>query len=31
MAPCVERLGTEEQKQRWLPQFASGELRGGLA
>ncbi|MGI9345496.1 MAG: acyl-CoA dehydrogenase family protein [Gammaproteobacteria bacterium] len=30
MASCVERAGTEEQKQRWLPRFATGELRGGL-
>ncbi|MEM6743299.1 MAG: acyl-CoA dehydrogenase family protein [Pseudomonadota bacterium] len=31
MAACVTRMGTEEQKQRFLPKFASGELRGGLA
>lgn len=31
MAACVERCGTEEQKQRFLPRFATGELRGGLA
>ncbi|MEM1315509.1 MAG: acyl-CoA dehydrogenase family protein [Pseudomonadota bacterium] len=31
MAACVTRMGTEEQKQRFLPRFASGELRGGLA
>ena len=31
MAAIVTRLGTEEQKRRWLPRFASGELRGGLA
>lgn len=31
MAACVTRMGTEEQKQNWLPRFASGELRGGLA
>jgi alkylation response protein AidB-like acyl-CoA dehydrogenase len=31
MAAAVERYGTEQQKQRWLPQFATGELRGGLA
>jgi alkylation response protein AidB-like acyl-CoA dehydrogenase len=31
MATCVERFGTEEQKSRFLPLFASGELRGGLA
>ena len=31
MASLVQRAGTEEQKRRWLPKFASGELRGGLA
>src|SRR5215831_11385098 len=31
MAACVERNGTEAQKQRYLPRFASGEVRGGLA
>ena len=31
MAACVARMGTEEQKQYWLPRFAAGELRGGLA
>src|SRR3970282_1183740 len=31
MAPAVERHGTAEQKRRYLPVFASGELRGGLA
>lgn len=31
MAAAVERFGTEEQKSRLLPRFASGELRGGLA
>jgi alkylation response protein AidB-like acyl-CoA dehydrogenase len=30
MAACVQRHGTEEQKQRFLPRFATGELRGGL-
>ncbi|NJD31377.1 MAG: acyl-CoA dehydrogenase [Gammaproteobacteria bacterium] len=30
MAACVERNGTEEQKQRYLPRFATGELRGGI-
>ena len=30
MAACVQRSGTEEQKQRFLPRFATGELRGGL-
>lgn len=31
MAACVARNGTEEQRQRFLPRFATGELRGGLA
>jgi alkylation response protein AidB-like acyl-CoA dehydrogenase len=31
MAAAVERFGTEAQKQQFLPRFASGELRGGLA
>ncbi|APE28111.1 acyl-CoA dehydrogenase family protein [Aurantiacibacter gangjinensis] len=31
MAAAVERFGTEEQKAKWLPKFATGELRGGLA
>jgi alkylation response protein AidB-like acyl-CoA dehydrogenase len=31
MAAAVERSGTEEQKQRYLPRFATGELRGGIA
>jgi alkylation response protein AidB-like acyl-CoA dehydrogenase len=31
MAILVERYGTEEQKARFLPRMASGELRGGLA
>lgn len=31
MACAVERFGTEEQKREWLPRFASGEIRGGLA
>ncbi|MGG5809275.1 acyl-CoA dehydrogenase family protein [Falsiroseomonas sp. CW058] len=31
MAACVTRLGTAEQKAEWLPKFASGEIRGGLA
>lgn len=30
MAACVQRHATPEQKQRWLPKFASGELRGGI-
>ena len=31
MASLVQRTGTEEQRRKWLPRFASGELRGGLA
>jgi alkylation response protein AidB-like acyl-CoA dehydrogenase len=31
MAALVQRAGTEEQRARLLPRFASGELRGGLA
>ncbi len=31
MASAVQRFGTEDQKKKWLPKFASGELRGGLA
>ena len=31
MAAAVERFGTDEQKSTWLPRFASGELRGGVA
>src|SRR5712671_4760342 len=31
MAAAVERFGTPAQKEAFLPRFASGELRGGLA
>lgn len=31
MAAVVERFGTAAQKAEWLPKFASGEMRGGLA
>jgi alkylation response protein AidB-like acyl-CoA dehydrogenase len=31
MALIVQKFGTEAQKQHWLPRFATGELRGGLA
>jgi alkylation response protein AidB-like acyl-CoA dehydrogenase len=31
MCAAIERFGTEEQKQRFLPRCASGELRGALA
>jgi len=30
MAAAVQRNGTEEQKQAFLPRFATGELRGGI-
>lgn len=30
MANAVQRAGTEEQKRRYLPRFATGELRGGV-
>ena len=31
MAAAVTRFGTEEQKRYFLPRFATGEVRGGLA
>jgi len=31
MAVCVQRFGTEQQKNTFLPRFATGELRGGIA
>ncbi|TWS99641.1 acyl-CoA dehydrogenase family protein [Reyranella sp. CPCC 100927] len=31
MASAVQRFGSEAQKNRYLPKFASGEMRGGLA
>ena len=31
MAHIVAKLGTEEQKRHFLPKFATGEVRGGLA
>jgi alkylation response protein AidB-like acyl-CoA dehydrogenase len=31
MAMLVEKFGTDEQKQRFLPRMAAGEMRGGLA
>ena len=31
MAAAVERFGTDDQKSAWLPRFAIGELRGGIA
>ena len=30
MASCVQRAGTDAQKERYLPRFATGELRGGV-
>jgi len=30
MASAVQRNGTAEQKDAWLPKFATGELRGGV-
>ena len=30
MASCVERHGTQAQKEKYLPRFATGELRGGI-
>jgi len=31
MALIVQKFGTEAQKDHWLPRFATGELKGGLA
>jgi len=31
MSAAVARFGTEPQKETWLPKFATGEIRGGLA
>ncbi len=31
LALAIEKFGTERQKRAWLPQLASGEIRGGLA
>jgi alkylation response protein AidB-like acyl-CoA dehydrogenase len=30
-ALAIEKFGTEEQKERWLPRLAAGDLRAGLA
>lgn len=31
MAVCVQKFGTQAQKDEFLPRFATGELRGGIA
>jgi alkylation response protein AidB-like acyl-CoA dehydrogenase len=31
LALAIEKFGTEQQRARWLPRLASGEVRGGLA
>jgi alkylation response protein AidB-like acyl-CoA dehydrogenase len=31
MALIVQKFGTQRQKDHWLPRFATGEIRGGLA
>ncbi|MBV7486573.1 acyl-CoA dehydrogenase family protein [Bordetella sp. BOR01] len=31
LALAIEKFGTGQQKQQWLPRLASGEIRGGLA
>lgn len=31
LALAIEKFGTPQQKQEWLPKLASGEVRGGLA
>ncbi|HTP93532.1 MAG TPA: acyl-CoA dehydrogenase family protein, partial [Xanthobacteraceae bacterium] len=31
LALAIERFGTPQQKTKWLPKLASGEVRGGLA
>ncbi|MBM7061020.1 acyl-CoA dehydrogenase family protein [Pseudomonas sp. UL073] len=31
LALAIEKFGTEEQKNEWLPRLATGEVRGGLA
>jgi alkylation response protein AidB-like acyl-CoA dehydrogenase len=31
LALAIEKFGTPEQKQAWLPRLATGEVRGGLA
>ncbi len=31
LALAIEKFGTEDQRQTWLPKLATGEIRGGLA
>ena len=31
LALAIEKFGTDQQKRKWLPGLASGEIRGGLA
>jgi alkylation response protein AidB-like acyl-CoA dehydrogenase len=31
LALAIEKFGTEDQRQTWLPRLATGEIRGGLA
>src|SRR6476646_4614070 len=31
LALAIQKFGTPQQKTRWLPKLASGEVRGGLA
>lgn len=31
MAEAVRRFGTQTQRDKWLPKFASGEIRGGIS
>lgn len=31
MCAAIEKFGTENQREHWLPRLASGELRGGIA
>ena len=28
---AIQKFGTPEQKAKWLPKIASGEIRGGIA
>jgi alkylation response protein AidB-like acyl-CoA dehydrogenase len=31
MAETIRRFGTDAQREKWLPKFATGELRGGIS